>query len=79
MRRAGTKWTMTFIPAIRPDRDIIGKQKNPRRRRLTVKSEDGEEPSSTNEWEHYYHLHDEPKTIVENQWESNDFQGRSQN
>ncbi|KAF8363410.1 nhr-88 [Pristionchus pacificus] len=35
--------------AIRPDRDIIGKQKNPRRRRLTVKSEDGEEPSSTNE------------------------------
>ncbi|GMR35308.1 hypothetical protein PMAYCL1PPCAC_05503 [Pristionchus mayeri] len=35
--------------AIRPDRDVIGKQKNPRRRRLTVKSEDGEEPSSTNE------------------------------
>ncbi|GMT13720.1 hypothetical protein PFISCL1PPCAC_5017, partial [Pristionchus fissidentatus] len=35
--------------AIRPDRDIIGKQKNPRRRRLTVKSEDGEEPTSSNE------------------------------
>lgn len=41
------------VNAIRPDRDVIGKQKNPRKRRLINKAEESSLPSPGTESNRY--------------------------